>query len=112
MSDQLDPMTRTVTLRAELPNRDRALRALVVGDARLLVVDATAHAVIPTRALVTRGGETVVFVEHGNGRFERRLVKTGDDDGTFVVIVEGLKAGERVVTTGSLLLAAEAERQQ
>jgi cobalt-zinc-cadmium efflux system membrane fusion protein len=112
VSDQLDPATRTVTLRAELPNHDRALRALVVGDARLLASDNTAHAVVPSRALVTRGGETVVFVEHGKGHFERRLVKTGDDDGTFVVILEGLKVGERVVTTGSLLLASEAERQQ
>lgn len=112
VGDQLDPVTRTVTLRAELSNRDRALRALVVGDARLFASDSTAHAVVPSRSLVTRGGETVVFVEHGKGRFERRLVKTGDDDGTFVVILEGLNAGERVVTTGSLLLAAEAERQQ
>ena len=112
VSDQLDPATRTVTLRAELPNRDRALRALVIGDARLLASDKTPHAVVPSRALVTRGGETVVFVERGPGRFERRLVKTGDDDGTYVVILEGLRAGERVVTTGSLLLAAEADRQQ
>ncbi len=111
VGDQLDPATRTVTIRAELPNHDRALRALVVGDARLFASDSAAHAVVASRALVTRGGETVVFVEHAKGRFERRIVKTGDDDGTFVVILEGLKAGERVVTTGSLLLAAEAERQ-
>jgi cobalt-zinc-cadmium efflux system membrane fusion protein len=112
VGDQLDPSTRTVTLRAELPNREHVLRALVVGEARLTSSDSTAHAVVPSRALVTRGGETVVFVEHAKGRFERRLVKTGDDDGSFVVIVDGLKAGERVVTTGSLLLAAEADRQR
>ncbi len=111
VSDQLDPATRTATLRAELPNADHALRALVVGDARLLAADATPHLVIPSRALVTRGGETVVFVEHSKGHYERRLVKTGDDDGTLAVVTEGLKAGERVVTTGSILLAAEAERQ-
>jgi cobalt-zinc-cadmium efflux system membrane fusion protein len=112
VGDQLDPSTRTVLLRAELPNPDHALRALVVGDARLLTADSTAHAVVATRALVTRGGETVVFVERAKGHFARRIVRTGDDDGTLVVILEGVKAGERVVTRGSLLLAAEADRQQ
>jgi hypothetical protein len=37
-------------------------------------------------------------------------VTVEDDDGTTATIREGLKPGERVVTRGSILLAAEAER--
>jgi cobalt-zinc-cadmium efflux system membrane fusion protein len=51
-----------------------------------------------------------VFVEASPGRFTRPLVSVRDDDGTTATIAAGLTAGERVVTTGSLLLAAEADR--
>jgi hypothetical protein len=53
----------------------------------------------------------VVFVEQGRTpegrlRFVRRLVSAGDDEGTSMVpIVHGLTAGERVVTSGAILLS-------
>lgn len=110
VSDQLDPVTHTALVRATLANRDRPLRAMVVGVARLFAPDGAAQTVVPTRALVTRGGETVVFVEKTRGHFVRRSVRVGDDDGLTATIVEGLAPGERIVTRGSILLAAEAER--
>jgi cobalt-zinc-cadmium efflux system membrane fusion protein len=61
---------------------------------------------------VTHGSDTVVFVEVAPGRFVRRVVIVRDDDGITATISAGLTAGERVVTTGSLLLAAEADRAQ
>ena len=110
VGDQLDPVTRTTPVRAALVNRDRALRAMVVGVARLMAADRSSRVVIPTRALVTSGTEVVVYVETARGRFERRPVIIEDDDGTTATVREGLKAGERVVTRGSVLLAAEAGR--
>lgn len=110
VGDQLDPVTRSALVRASIANHDRALKAMVVGVARLMSADVTPHVVVPTRALVTHGAETVVFVEHSRGHFERRPVTVDDDDGTTATIREGLKPGERVVTRGSVLLAAEAER--
>ena len=110
VGDQLDPVTRTAVVRAAIANHDRGLRAMTVGVARLMAGDASSHVVIPTRALVTRGTEGVVFVELARGHFERRPVIVDDDDGTIATIREGLKSGERVVTRGSILLAAEAER--
>ena len=110
VGDQLDPSTRTAAVRATLVNHDRALRAMIVGVGRLSAPDSAAHVVIPTRALVTHGEETVVFVEKARGHFERRAVVVGDDDGTTVTIRAGLEPGERVVTRGSILLGAEAER--
>ena len=110
VGDQLDPVTRTTTVRAAVPNGDRRLRAMVTGSARLMAADASSHTVVPTRALVTRGAEVVVFVEKSRGHFERRAVTVEDDDGTMATIREGLKPGEHIVTRGSILLAAEAER--
>lgn len=110
VSDQLDPSTRSAVVRASLDNHDHALRAMVVGVGRLFAPDSSAHVTIPTRALVTHGEETVVFVEKARGHFERRAVVVGDDDGMTVIIRAGLEPGERIVTRGSILLGAEAER--
>ena len=110
VSDQLDPSTRTAVVRATLENHDHALRAMVVGVGHLFAPDKAAHVTIPTRALVTRGEETIVFVEKARGHFTRRVVVVGDDDGMTVTIRAGLEPGERVVTRGSILLGAEAER--
>ena len=110
VSDALDPVSRTVTARAVLENPGELLRVQVTGDAQLLVTDAHPSVAISTRALITHGTDTVVFVQSAPGRFVRRVVTVGGDDGTTAMITSGLAAGERVVTTGSLLLAGEAGR--
>ena len=53
------------------------------------------------------GAEAVVFVETARGTFARRAVVVKDDDGKLATIGSGLAAGDRVVSRGSLLLAAE-----
>ncbi len=104
----LDPVTRTGLARAVLSNADGALRPEMFGEARLLAVDSSATPVIATRALITHGAETVVYVERTAGVFVRRVVRVGDDDGKWATISTGLRVGERVVTDGSILLDAEA----
>lgn len=110
VSDALDPVSRTATVRAVLPNVEHRLHVQTTGEARLLATSTVPAVMIPARALVTHGTETVVFVEASPGRFLRRTVTVSDDDGTAATITSGLAAGERVVTTGSLLLAAQADR--
>jgi RND family efflux transporter MFP subunit len=63
---------------------------------------------VPASALLTDGGQTVAFVQTGGETFERRVVQTGERDGTFVAVRQGLHAGDRVVTRGAyeVLLAA------
>jgi cobalt-zinc-cadmium efflux system membrane fusion protein len=110
VSDALDPVSRTATVRAVLANPAGTLHIQTTGEVQLLVTDATPVIVIPTRALVTHGTDTVVFIEISPGRFVRRTVTVRDDDGTMATISAGLTPGDHVVTTGSLLLAAEATR--
>jgi cobalt-zinc-cadmium efflux system membrane fusion protein len=110
VSAALDPQTRTATARAVVPNVDGLLRPQLIGEARVLAPDTSATLVIPTKALVTHGDDIVVYVETMPGRFVRRIVTVGDDDGTWASITKGLAPGERVVTDGSILLDAEATR--
>lgn len=110
VSDALDPVSRAATARATVANPGGLLHVNTTGTADLVTAEEHPTATIPSRALVTHGAETVVFVETVPGRFRRRVVVVRDDNGTTATIASGLVAGERVVTTGSLLLAAEADR--
>jgi membrane fusion protein, heavy metal efflux system len=102
--------TRTATVRAAVANPTGALKPSMVGEARLYTPAGEGVAVVPDDALVTRGAETVVFVQLEPGRYARRAVTVGDDDGESAVVTSGLRPGELVVTRGSLLLGAEADR--
>jgi multidrug efflux pump subunit AcrA (membrane-fusion protein) len=109
VSNALDPSSRTAVLRATLPNFDHALRMMETGEASLYVQESLPSLVVPTRAIVTHGDASVVFVESAPNRFVRRAVQVGDDDGESTVILSGLRAGERVVIDGSILLEGETQ---
>lgn len=76
--------------------------ALVPGSAVMGEITLTkAHGpAVPRRAVLTDEGGTYVFVVTG-GMAHRMNVKTGPDDGKYIAVVSGLKAGDRVVTLGN-----------
>jgi cobalt-zinc-cadmium efflux system membrane fusion protein len=110
VSGTLDPQTRTATVRATMPNGEHLLRPQETGTARVLAPDTAPVLVIPTRALVTHGTDIVVYVEIAPGRYMRRPVTVGADDGTTAVILSGVAPTDRVVVDGSLFLEGESER--
>lgn len=103
ISDFLDPSTRTVKVRAVLKNPGRRLKAEMFITAE---VDADNEMVllVPTKSVYFQGGRNYVFVEDGGGRYTRREVHLDDVYGDEVEVVQGLGAGEKVVTQGSLML--------
>jgi cobalt-zinc-cadmium efflux system membrane fusion protein len=63
-----------------------------------------------TAVLIKDGRQRVVYVQRSDGRFEVREVRTGPTSGGMVPILDGLKAGERIVVRGALLLDRQAEQ--
>ena len=59
---------------------------------------------VPASAVVDDGGRPIVFVQREGETFERRPVTLGARAGDVVQVVEGVKAGERVVTRGAYLV--------
>ncbi len=102
LGDGLDPITRLVRARARIDNHDRKLRAeqLVAAEARL---DLKAVSV-DDNAVFLDGDRYYVFVESSSGTFRRQEVKLGRKREGRVQILAGLKADDRVVTDGGLLL--------
>lgn len=103
----VDPATHRLTVRVVIDNPDGALRpemlvrALPYADSGRLV------ARVPNNALVTVGYFTYAFVETGAGNYERRRVHVALTGHGESFVDSGLKAGERVVSTGALLLDSE-----
>ncbi len=60
--------------------------------------------------LIKNGTDRIVYVRDEEGHYKARPVRTGMSRDGRVVILEGLKAGERVVVHGALLVDGEAEQ--
>lgn len=66
--------------------------------------------VLPTTAVLIKGGkQTIVYVEVSDGVFEPRNVDVGQARESLVPVLAGIKEGDRVVVSGTLLLDSEAE---
>lgn len=103
----VDPASRTVRVRVELPNRDRTLKAGVFLRAEIGVTAAHEGLLVPREAVQRAESRTVVFVKRGDNVFEPVAVKTDEAVGELVEVVSGLEPGAEVVTTGAFLLKTE-----
>ncbi|HAX44276.1 MAG TPA: hypothetical protein DCY80_17145, partial [Solibacterales bacterium] len=100
----IDPQTRTFPVIYQLDNRARLVAINQTLHARLLTQAAAAAPVVPESALVDDSGRPVVYVQAAGEAFLRRPVRLGIRETGAVQILEGVAAGERVVTRGAHLL--------
>lgn len=103
----VDRARRTARVRVELPNPGGLLKPGMYGTARTEVTLAEGAVTVPRDAVMYTGERALVFVAHGNGRYETRSVEVGAEAGDRVQIRSGLDAGERVVARSGFLLDAE-----
>ena len=107
VGDVLDPITRTMQLRSELPNRDGRLKPEMFATIRLFSEAQPDRLAIPEAALQRDQGRTFVFVQRGANEYEMREVHIGESNGTLTSILSGLNEGEPVVTHGAFILKSE-----
>lgn len=100
----IHPERRTVPLVLEFENRTGALKVGASGKAFVRIGAGTPTLAVPAAALQDEDGLAVVYVQSGGERFQRRIVRAGLRDGEWVQVLSGVKAGERVVTTGAHLV--------
>jgi cobalt-zinc-cadmium efflux system membrane fusion protein len=111
VSGSLDPITRTAKVRITLKNDDAEhLLKPEMWATVDLHVDARKALAVPRGAILRLGETPVVFVQagaepDGRVRFERRPVKVDEGESQrWVPVMRGLDKGERVVTSGGILL--------
>lgn len=110
ISYELDPETRTLSVRAVVENRDGRLRAGMYGTARMNLSSDVRSALLPVDAVQTLGEHTVVFVPgHEDGAFRPVEVQLGaESQEGWVEILSGIEPGDRVVVEGAFDLKSAA----
>ncbi len=103
---EVDPRTRTVSARADVPNTDGRLRANQFARARIETGAPRAGLSVPRSAVQRVGERQVVFVRTAQGVYEPRVVQR-HGDGERVQIEGRVQPGDAVVTTGAVLLRTE-----
>ena len=104
----LNTDTRTAIVRVSIANPGGLLRPGMY--ARLdLQVDLGERFVVPEQAVIYSGEQRVVFLDQGEGRLQPRKIKTGLRNDGYIEVLDGLKLGDVVVTSGNFLIAAESK---
>jgi len=104
---QVSANTRTLQARFEVDNRSGKLTPGML--LRLKVAGATAsRLVVPSEAVIRTGTRAVAIVRKDGSSFEPREVKLGADLGDQVEVLDGLREGDEVVTSGQFLIDSEA----
>lgn len=107
VGNRVETDSRTLEVRIAVANADGRLKPGMFADVEIATTALPDVLVIADEALQTMDDDQVVFVAAGDTRFERRVVKTGLEQHGRVQVLDGLKEGDRVVTTGSFILKSE-----
>ena len=102
----VDPQTRTAKARIEIANPNLDLKPGMFADASIKV-DYGTKIIVPQEAVLNSGRQQTVFVVHNGGAFEPRTITVGPIVSGNVVVLSGLKAGEKIVTSGNFLIDSE-----
>jgi RND family efflux transporter MFP subunit len=105
LAAKADARTGAFDVELKLAEITAGLRSGLVGDAKIypsVSDEQSAYPAIPAIALLEgRGDRAAVFIVDASGRAQRRSVRIGGFHDDMVLIAEGLKTGDRVVTSGA-----------
>jgi Cu(I)/Ag(I) efflux system membrane fusion protein len=107
----LDAQTRTARVRFEFANPRGTLKPEMYAGVEITIRLGDKVAV-PEGAIIDTGIRKVAIVEKGAGYFEPRDVKLGTKAGDYYEVLDGLKVGERVVTSANFLIDSESKLKE
>jgi len=105
---KLDPKSRTLKVRIELANPELQLKPDMYANVNI-DIDYGKRLSVQREAVLNSGGAHTVFIAREDGYFEPRKVKLGQQVNDFHVVLDGLKAGERVVISANFLIDSESQ---
>ena len=100
--------TRTTRIRVELSNPEGILRPDMYAHLNLKI-NLGERLVVPEESVLYAGKSRIVFVDLGDGRLQPRKIETGLRNTDFIEVLDGLNAGDVIVTSGNFLIAAESK---
>jgi cobalt-zinc-cadmium efflux system membrane fusion protein len=110
IGDAVDPATRAVPVRLVVANPQGRLKPEMFATIRVDIGATEPALTLPSSAILTEGDHDFVYVEIKPGVFARKPVEVSVEAGDERRVKGGLTAGDRVVTTGALLLRGQEDR--
>ena len=107
---QVDEATRTVKVRLVFPNSGLRLKPGMFVNVDLKLPMGRQLA-IPASGVLQSGARQIVFIDQGGGNLQPREVELGPQVGDNYVVLKGLKAGDRIVTSANFLIDSESQLQ-
>jgi cobalt-zinc-cadmium efflux system membrane fusion protein len=104
VSPVIDAATHRLLVRADIANRDGALKPEMFANFRILTSGASDSPAVPEDAVVYEGDAAHVWVALGDGTLAYRAIRTGRRNDGLIEVIQGLVPGDRVVTKGSLFI--------
>ena len=104
--------TRTIKVRLEFDNPELLLKPDMFADVTIHARHEVDAIVVPAEAIVRSGSREQVFVVREPGKFEPRDVTTGVSARGMVQVLEGVAAGELVVTSSQFLIDSESKLRE
>jgi Cu(I)/Ag(I) efflux system membrane fusion protein/cobalt-zinc-cadmium efflux system membrane fusion protein len=106
----VDSTTRTVRVRLVFRNPGLALKPGMYVSVNI-DIPLGRQLVIPASGVLQAGEREIAFIDHGEGNLEPRVIQTGPQIDASVVVLSGLKPGDRVVSSANFLVDSEAQLQ-
>jgi membrane fusion protein, heavy metal efflux system len=100
----IDPATRRLLVRATIDNKDGLFKPEMFANVTIYSGGDRPSVGVPKQALIYEGERVRLWVAHDDKSIELRNIQTGLTNGDFVEVRTNLKAGEKIVTRGSLFI--------
>ncbi|HSN04785.1 MAG TPA: efflux RND transporter periplasmic adaptor subunit [Nitrospira sp.] len=107
IGDVVDPVTRTIKVRAWVNNEAHKLKPEMFARLHLDVGEASQFIVVPREAVLEADGKQFVYVVEDQNRYVKREVKVANISPEQVRVLEGLARGQRIVTKGAVLIKGQ-----
>jgi Cu(I)/Ag(I) efflux system membrane fusion protein/cobalt-zinc-cadmium efflux system membrane fusion protein len=107
---QVDPTTRTVRVRLVFNNPGVVLKPGMYVNVSI-AVPLGRQMIVPASGVLQAGTHQIAFIDHGQGYLEPREVEIGPRLDDHVVVLKGLHAGDRIVSSANFLVDSEAQLQ-
>jgi len=106
----LDPITRSMQVRSEIDNPGHKLKPDMFVNVKINI-DLGEKLAVSEEAVINTGRKTLVVVTNETGNFYSKEVRLGQKAEGFYEVLEGLKEGDTVVTSGNFLIDSESRLQ-
>jgi len=106
ISDVLNEETRTITVRAEVKNKDFKLKPGMFAEINISLNHQSKALVLPEEAILDDKGDNIVFLKR-NGKYFPIIVEIGAKEKGYIEIIRGLQEGDEVVIKGNFQLKSK-----